>query len=181
MTLTPTISSPSDLLCKLARERYRAFHASHPVHKADHLYNFCVTALAIKDFIFEHLGITERSQKAPYYDVWNKVPELVAATEKANFSKHLVLRDKNQNLKSPRTKSVINAQSTVVDVYIDKNNNLNTMKNEVEDYEIVLEGGKILQLWEFTNAILHYWQGYFKNNKIPYQKQTEDEYFGNVT
>jgi len=55
------------------------------------------------------------------------------------------------------------------------------MKNEVEDYEIVLEDGKILQLWEFTNAILHYWQDYFKNNRIPYQKQTEDEYFGNVT
>ena len=181
MTLTPTIASPSDLLCKLAREQYRAFHEPHPVHKADHLYNFCVTALAIKDYIFEYFGITDHSPKAPYYDVWTKIPELVAATEIANSSKHLVLRDKKQNLKSPKTKSVVNARSTVVDVYIDKNTNIHTMKNVVADYEIVLEDGKILQLWEFTNAILHYWQDYFKNNLIPYQKQTEDEYFGNVT
>ena len=181
MTLTPTIASPSDLLCKLKREQYRAFHAPHPVHKADHLYNFCVTALAIKDYIFEYFRITDPSRKAPYYDVWAKIPELVAATEIANSSKHLVLRDNKQNLKFPKTKSVVNARSTVVDVYIDKNNNLHTIKNEVADYEIVLEDGKILQLWEFTNAILRYWQDYFKKNLIPYQKQTEDEYFGNVT
>ncbi len=51
--LTPTLGSPSDLLNKLDRELWRAFHHRHLSHKADHFYNFCVTALALKDHFFE--------------------------------------------------------------------------------------------------------------------------------
>lgn len=182
MALTPTLMSPSDLLCKLAREQYRAFHAQHPAHKADHLYNFCITALAIKDFIFEQLGITNRSHKQPYHDEWAKVRELVAATEIANTSKHLVLRDNKQNPKLPKTKSVKHTTSSVVDVYLDKVGNLHkVLRENVPDYEIELEDGTTLQLWQFTNAVIRYWEIYFRSNSIPYNRQSEDEYYGNIT
>lgn len=181
MTLTPTLTSPSDLLCKLAREQYRAFHSEHLIHKADHLYNFCITALAIKGFVLEHLKITDTSKKQAYYTTWAKVPELVAATEIANSSKHLTLRDGKQRQKHAQTKSVKASSSSVVDVYIDKNGDLHTIKKDnVPDYNIELENGTILQVWEFTIAVLHYWENYFKNNSIPYYKQKEDEYFGVV-
>ncbi|MCX5727182.1 MAG: hypothetical protein NT030_08515 [Candidatus Saganbacteria bacterium] len=93
MPLAPTLKTPSDLLNKLAREQYRAFHSRHLLHKADHLYNYCVTASAMRDYIFEYFGITEKKLKEPFEKEWAKSIELVAAIEIANKSKHFILRD----------------------------------------------------------------------------------------
>lgn len=181
MTLTPTLRSPSDILCKLAREQYRAFHAMHPIHKADHLYNFCITALAIKDFILEYLKIADNSKREEYYVEWAKVPVIVAATKIANTSKHFVLRKRKNRIRPIKTKSVKASSSSVVDIYIDKEDKLHNIKRDnVADYDIELDDGTILQVWEFTTAVLQYWEKYYKRKSIFYQKQAKEEYFGVV-
>ena len=92
-TLTPTLGSLSDLFGKLEREFRRAFHHRNFTHKADHLYNFCVTAHAMKDHFFEAKNVTAMSEKQSYNKTWNEFPELVAASEIANSAKHFVLRE----------------------------------------------------------------------------------------
>src|SRR5436309_448515 len=94
MALTARIDSPLALYRKLERESYRAFHAPTPLHKADHFFNFCVTAASMRDYTLEHLKKTTPAQKRPYYANWSGVPALVAAAEIANSTKHFVLRDR---------------------------------------------------------------------------------------
>lgn len=120
--LTPTLSSPSDLLNKLEREFWRALHHKHHLHKSDHFYNFCVTSNALKDYFFEWKKILPTNagaeQKKSFYEVWNTVPELVAATEIANTMKHFVLRDRQGNPKMSQARVVRKARSTVVHVFL---------------------------------------------------------------
>jgi hypothetical protein len=93
MPFTARLTSPLALYRKLERESYRAFHAKTPLHKADHFFNFCVTAASMRDYTLEHLNKVTQAQRSPYYAAWAKIPMLVAAAEIANSSKHFVLRD----------------------------------------------------------------------------------------
>lgn len=139
----------------MERERYRAFHSRHPLHKADHLYNFCITSHAIKDFIFEYFKITDMDKKQLHHDVWNLVSELVAASEIANSSKHLVLRDNKKQKRIPKTKKVKNSQTSMVDVYIDETDNLHLRRRDnCPDYEIILMDETALQLHTFMNNVV---------------------------
>ena len=77
--LTPTLKQPSDLFNKLRREQHRAFHAQHPTHVADHLYNFCVTTLALRDHVFQALELDNKAQ-AGFHQLWNASPVRVASS-----------------------------------------------------------------------------------------------------
>lgn len=178
MSLTPTLATPSDVLCKLHREQYRTFHSKHLTHKADHLYNFCITALAVKDFIFEYFHIVDDKEKQSYYDEWNKSPELIAATEIANTSKHCVLRDKNKKIRGAKTRAINKSTSEVINVYENREGKIFTEKKDKLDYEIQLENGNTLKAWEFTMSVVDYWQKYFQKHSIPSQKQTDAELYG---
>ncbi|MDR3099428.1 MAG: hypothetical protein LBV73_20455, partial [Paraburkholderia sp.] len=92
MTLTPSLNSPEALYGKLERESYRAFHCRDPIHKADHFFNFCITAHAMRDYVLERLGKIQKDEQQPFIDEWNKCPLLVAAGEIANTAKHFQLR-----------------------------------------------------------------------------------------
>lgn len=48
MSLSARLDSPLALFRKLEREAYRAFHAQTPLTKADHFFNFCVTAASMR-------------------------------------------------------------------------------------------------------------------------------------
>ena len=56
MVLAPTLSSVEALYRKLERELYRAYHHRDATHKADHFFNFCVTAHSMRDYFLERLG-----------------------------------------------------------------------------------------------------------------------------
>lgn len=94
MPFSVRLSSPISLFRKLERESYRAFHATAPLHKADHFFNFCVTASSMRDYVLEHLTVQSAAQRQTHYDAWARVPALVTATEIANLSKHFTLRDR---------------------------------------------------------------------------------------
>ena len=48
LVLNPSLRTPLDVLHKLEREMHRAFHHRNYVHKADHFYNFCITAHSLR-------------------------------------------------------------------------------------------------------------------------------------
>lgn len=174
--LTPTLSSPSDLLNKLERELWRAFHHAHHLHKSDHFYNFCVTSNAMKDHFFEWKGILPRdfALKKPFNDIWDMVPELVAATEVGNSMKHFVLRDKNTgNPKTSKARTVRKARSTVAHVFINPDGGGKVvLDRNYPSITIEMDGGPSFKLFEFMDAIVTHWRNFLLAEGVPLRKQT---------
>lgn len=182
--LTPTIRSLSDLVNKLDRELWRALHHRHLCHKADHFYNFCVTALAVKDYFFEAKGITEFAKKEPYHNLWNGIPELVAVTEVANSAKHFVLREPKlpRALRTPKTKSVWPSTSGIVHVFSNADGDY-TFDHEPDapDYSVELSDGRKQGLYEFMDATSKYWQTFLAGEGISLIRQSTAVLHGTET
>lgn len=159
MPLSARQSSPLALYRKLEREAYRAFHAKAPAHKADHFFNFCVTAASMRDYAFEHLNLVTAAQKQPYYDAWCRIPALVAAAEVANSSKHFTLRSRSTGLPvTPKTKTVRFKRSAFVDVYANATGETKMVETRRTEVSITLANGKRLELHAFTDEVLKYWK-----------------------
>ena len=165
MLLTPTLGVPSDLLLKLEREAYRAFHASHPTHTADHLYNFCVTALAVRDWLFVQLAWSN-NQKQSFYNMWRGQPLLDACADIANASKHC-------DLKKGASPHIAKASTQkVVEVYLDTSSNLHTVLNpEHPDISVALDSGRTVGVHEMTQEVLRFWRNFFKDKNIDIPSQ----------
>lgn len=170
--LTPNLTSPLEALHKLERESHRAFHHKNYTHKSDHFYNFCITALSIKDYVFSHLGIEKAEDKQPYYDEWASINCLRAATEIANSSKHSILNN------TPKTKGVEQTTSTVINVYINDAGDIKEVPEEAPDYVITLPDKKTILLFEFGREVIEYWKVYLESIGIEYVAQQEHSYFG---
>lgn len=180
-TLTPTIGSLSDIFGKLERELRRAFQHRNLIHKADHLYNFCVTAHAMKDHFFEAKNIIVESEKQLYNKIWNGFPELVAASEIANSAKHFVLRESRfpKFPKKVQTKSVHKSTSGVVHVFVTSSGDCKIeIEPDAPDYTIELMDGRRQELYEFMDFTAKYWQTFLVEQKLPLAKQSVDELFG---
>jgi hypothetical protein len=161
MPLTAKLASPLALFRKLERESYRAYHAASPLHKADHFFNFCVTASSMRDYTLEHLGMFTHSQQQPYHDAWSKVPALVAAAEIANTSKHFVLRDRGTGKpKTVKTRTLRMRKARFVDVYFNEAGEPTLKEVERTDVSVTLSDGQILELYSFTEEVFAYWKAY---------------------
>lgn len=175
MALTPTLKSIEDLFGKLEREAYRAYHAKKEIHKADHFYNFCVTAHSMKDHFFEHKGIIEKSVQKLYRDKWNKDRFLVSASEIANTSKHFTLRDpRTGEPKEVKTKTVEPTKSGFVDIYIGADG----LREEFvtgPDLMIILENRDEFALHEFTGHVRDYWATFLRSESIEVRQQTVND------
>lgn len=158
MTLTPNLSSLKALFRKLERESYRAYHASSRVHKSDHFFNFCVTAHSFRDYLLDDLGKLTRSEQEPFHLEWNKNSVLVAVAEIANSSKHFRLRRQGGLSKDAKTRKVIQATNSFVDIYVDGEGGLLAVRVEKPDIEVALSDGTRFELHEFTAAVLKYWR-----------------------
>ena len=171
--LTPTLNTPIDLLHKLEREGHRAFHHRHLAHKADHFYNFCITAQALKECIFKKLGILEKADKQPYHDEWSNISTLRAAAEIANEVKHWSLS------KPPRTQSVKEEKANIVEVFIDETGGLINKESVVDTYLIYFSDEEKIELYEFTQTVIEYWKVYLDSKlQVHYEYQLESVYFG---
>jgi hypothetical protein len=171
MQLTARISSPQALYRKLEREAYRAFHASTPLQKADHFFNFCVTASSMRDYCLEHLGAVTKLQKKPYHATWWKVPLLVAAIEIANSTKHFVLRDPGGNPAAFQTRASRMKRSRFVDVYVNDLGQHEIVPVTRTEITITLSDGKRLELFQFTRDVLEYWRAYLGSIGLRIRKQ----------
>lgn len=172
MSLSASLNSPSSLYRKLERESYRAYHAPTALQKADHFYNFCVTAASMRDYMLEHLGKVSRTEKQPYHAAWDKVPALVSAKEVANFAKHFVLREPGSGALRPvSTRAVRARRSTFVDVYASEDGEVSVVKALHPDIKITLSDGQTLSLHAFTHEVLGYWKAYLNSHGLRIRRQ----------
>jgi len=173
MPLAYSVGSIPDLYRKLERESYRAYHADSPMHKADHFFNFCVTAHSMRDYCLEHLGLILDSDKQPFYEVWNAVPLLVAVQEIANSSKHYVLRNsKNKIVKALKTRTVRSRYSTFVDIYENEQKDCKFVLVKRPDVSVTLSDGKVFLLSQFTHEVMEYWRSYLLKHGIKLRRQS---------
>jgi len=172
MMLTPSLASPAALYRKLERESYRAFHSRLAIHKADHLFNFCVTAHAMRDYILEYLGKSKDDEKQPFHELWNKIPSLVAAQEIANSSKHFALRiRKTGSLKVAKTRAVRVRKSKFIDIYVNREGELKVVSVEAPDVSVKLSDGKVVMLHQFTCEVMEYWRKQLSQYGIKIRRQ----------
>lgn len=178
--LTPTISSPTQVLHKLERELWRAFHHQNRTHKADHFYNFCITAQALRDHFFEAKNLHTSVARKPYHDTWSGVPELAAADEIANTTKHAALRErKTQALKSPRTRAVRPSTSEVVTILQNAKGELKAVPNpHAPSITVVDESGRRFELYEFMDAVVKYWQSFLRGEGFRVRRQQGRTLYG---
>jgi hypothetical protein len=165
MALAPTLATIEALYRKVEREAYRAFHAQSPLHKADHFYNFCVTAHSLRDYFFKRKGIVGKPAKKPYHQLWDKNPALLAAGEIANSSKHFTLRW------PPQTRGVRAIKSGFMNIYQAQSGSLSEVPVRAPDISVRLSDGKRLKLYQFTEDILHYWKAYLGAEGIRIRRQ----------
>jgi len=172
MPLTARLTSSLALYRKLERESYRAFHAKTPLHKADHFFNFCVTAASMRDYTLEHLNKVTQAQQSPYYDAWAKIPMLVAAADIANSSKHFVLRDRSTGQpKSVKTRAVRMKKSAFVDIYTNAAGEIKMVRADSTEVSVTLSDGKVLELYAFTHEILKYWKSFLASQGVKVRRQ----------
>lgn len=171
MGLTVSLATPAALFRKMEREAYRAYHATSPLHAADHFYNFCITAASMRDYMREASGTA--SGRGPYDADWDEVSELVAAVEIANSSKHFSLRQKDGKAKQPRTRAVRRKASFRVPLYANASGELKIGDPERwTEISVTLEGGKALELHQFTESLLRYWKQYLLDHGFKVRRQS---------
>lgn len=171
--LNPNLAEPLQVLHKLEREMHRAFHHQNYAHKADHFFNFCITALSLKDFVLKYLNITSEQEKTTYYGAWSSVSCLQAASEIANTVKHCRLKH------APRTQTVELSKSVVVNMLLnDSGSDFKQIDQVIPDYKVTLSDGRELHVYEFSRNVIDYWKGYLQSLGITYKPQDEHTFFG---
>ena len=163
MPLASRLHSPAALYRKLEREAYRAYHASTPLAKSDHFYNFCVTASSMRDYCHEQAGRTNKDQRKVDEGLWWANPLLAATFEVANSTKHFVLRDVKTGIqRPPKTKSVRLGPSKFADIYVNNEGKYHAVLVERTEVRVTLSDGKRYELYKFSDEVLSYWWNYLK-------------------
>lgn len=171
MRLTASLATPPALFRKMEREAYRAYHATSPLHMADHFFNFCITAASMRDYMQEASGTA--CAVGPRDPAWDAMPELVAAVEIANSSKHFLLRFRNGKAKPVRTRAVRNKASVRIPYYMNASGEAWMGDPErVTQISVTLEGGKSLELHQFTGVLLRYWRQYLLDHGFKVRRQS---------
>lgn len=172
MPLTARLDSPAALYRKLEREAYRAYHAPTPLAKADHFYNFCVTASSMRDYCLEKVGATTRASRKPYEAIWWQEPLLVAAIEIGNSTKHFVLRDRKTGApRAIQTKTTRMKKSKFINVFADRAGTLNLAEAQKAEVSVTLSDDTRLELHEFTHSLLNYWKKYLASIGVKVRRQ----------
>jgi hypothetical protein len=171
MALAPTLTSVEALYRKLERESYRAYHCRSRIHKADHFFNFCVTAHSLRDYFFERKGLIDEKNRVPYHDCWNSDSLLVAVGEIANTTKHFTLRFPKGHLRPVRTKRVRTKRSGFVDIF-DSPAGLVTIPVTVPDVTVTVSDGTRYALYQFTARVLESWRVFLGREGIRIRRQS---------
>src|SRR6185437_2787242 len=146
---------------KAEREAYRSYHARSKTHKADHFFNFCVTAHSLRDFFFEHQGIHGRAARAQFHADWNREPLLVAVADIANLSKHFELRDAETGQpKTPRVRRIHHGAGTTQSVYVTPSGAITLIPSPSRDIIVTTSDGSQHELWAFQIDVLDHWRAF---------------------
>ena len=183
MALTPRLDSVEALVQKLERELVRAFHHRNQTHKADHFYNFCITAHSLKDYFLERIGKADRTSRQRFETVWAANRFLVAVADIANSAKHFQLRDRRTGApKVAKTRSVKRGAYSGVDIYLDAEGNFHSVKRVgIPTITVTLEDGMKFELYEFMDTVVKYWRAELAKSQIRVRRQSWRSLHGRAT
>ncbi len=158
-TLTPHLGTIDQVYQKVLRESYRTWHAKDSIHKADHFYNFCITAHSLRDYFVEHKGLGGNSEsrqrrhteREALHTEWDSNDLLGAVREIANSAKHFSLR------RSPQTKGMKATMGSAVRVYTD-GDALHAVKAAIPDFIVTMASGEEFHLFELMSDVSEYWR-----------------------
>lgn len=169
MELIPTLSAPCDVMAKLAREHCRAINGRELTDIADHLYNFCITSLSVRDHLLEHLKIIKKDDKNKKTQYWDFTNTIKAAHDIGNSSKHFCLRDpRTLNIRTTVAKHIETSPLQIECVSGDIESRRITW---VDSFEVVIIfDNKSIQLWPFMSEVREFWEGVFEKEAILYEK-----------
>lgn len=166
--LTPHLGTIDQVFQKVLRERHRTWRARDSIHKADHFYNFCITAYSLRDCFFEHKGWggdRENQQKhcaerQAHHTEWNLDEAQRAVQEIANSAKHFSL------YKPPQTKATKATTGAAVDVYV-QGGELSCVEVAIPDFLVTMASGEQHHLWELMSEVTEYWRQFLTDAGIP--------------
>lgn len=182
MSLSPRLDSIEALYRKLERESVRAFHHRNLTHKADHFYNFCITAHSLRDHFLERLGKASPVNRKSFIDAWQQDPNLVAIADIANTAKHFRLRTRSGQPRTPKTRKVGTATTSVFDFFQAPDGSVRVKKRTgVATIAVTLEDGRRLEMYQFMAAVLAYWKGKLSANGIKVRRQPWSSLHGRAT
>lgn len=171
MALTPTLNSCSELYLKMERESVRLFHAPNPKSKADHLYNFCVTAHSLRDYFLNENGIYGQ-EKDEKHSAWNRNAAVLATMEIANATKHLTLRQE------AKTKGTDLRGSTVFDIFALQDGGMQVREQAVPEVFLTLCDGREVSSYEFARTVLSHWKEFLSVNGVEILAQSFEDMHG---
>ena len=166
-TLTPHLDTIDHVYQKVLRERYRTWHTRDYIHKADHFYNFCITAHSLRDYFVEYRGWggdrenrqKHRAQRRAQHAAWDSFEVLRTVREIANSAKHFRLRSPAQ------TKGTEETKGAAVDVYL-AGRELRSVMAEVPDYAVIVPSGREYRLWQLMLDVSEYWRQFLTDAGI---------------
>ncbi len=158
-TLTPTLDTIDQLYQKVRRESYRTFHSKDSIHKADHFYNFCITAHALRDYFLEYKGWggdretkrEYRAERKKQHVEWDSNELLAAVREIANSAKHFSLS------RPPQTRGMEERRGSVVEVY-SNGSDLYWAEAAIPDFVVTMASGEEFPLFELMSGVSEYWR-----------------------
>jgi hypothetical protein len=144
----------------------------NPVHKADHLYNFCVTSNALRDWYLNDKSIADKNERRQYFKYWSRDPAIKAATEIGNNSKHF-------SFKATKTKSVEFGARELLFTSVNKYGvPQRRLVDDFPDMIITLSSGEERGLFEFTREVVNYWKEYYLSEGYVIEEQNIDLLIG---
>lgn len=166
MEAKPIISvfqKPHDLALKLFREAGRTWNAEGLQYKADHLINFCVTHVALRDWLIESLRI---SADNAWHEQWRaRAGGLFGeCIDIANAAKHLVFKKV----------SVVSATQELIT--LGPSGPISGSERTVDTLEIILSNGQSSELLLFLRNICLEWETIFRE-QAELQPLPEHGYF----
>jgi hypothetical protein len=173
VALTPRLDSVEALFRKLEREGYRAFHHPDSTHKADHFYNFCVTAQSLREYLLERIGKVLPKERQPCDIRWSRNHVLVAVAEIANTAKHFRLRDRKKMLRVSKTRQVRHGRTTMAQVFLNSEGQLVVRKRtNVPTYYVEVDEGQTFELFEFIDVVINYWKVELGSHGVKLRRQS---------
>jgi len=166
--LTPHLGTIEQVYQKVLRESHRTWHARDSIHKADHFYNFAITAHSLRDYFLEHKGwggdrknrTKHAAKRQGQHEEWNSNQVLRAVQDIANSAKHFSLA------RPPQTKATEETPGAAVDVYV-AGGELSCVGAVIPDFVVTMASGDEYHLWEIMSDVIKYWRQFLTEAGIP--------------
>lgn len=175
--LLPTLGTTQELFWKVEREFRRTVHAPNLVHKADHFYNFCVTAHALRQYFLKETDEWKTESGKKRESQWNQLDALCIIRDVANLTKHWRL-----DIPPPGGREVDRVRSDtsgMVDAYVTLDGRLVLDQREVPTLVVRTESGGKHEVVKLAYDVVNYWREFITSEgAIPLGPQPWEDLTG---